>query len=714
MIVRPALIPLLLVLLVASTALAQDTASGPDDDLLGTLQRQLRAGELEAALDLARQATELRPALAPLWYNLAGLEAQVGDMERAEAAFERAVTLGFDDFRHADADTDLAGLTTRPAYLRLRAAWADGLAARRRARALDLVAGRWSEMVPLPDRTGGVTPPRAEMRLRVDADGLAVEVLLGDTDLPAAPPWHAGGGGVLLTFVLADDPETGGGRQHVDLGFGWLDGLPAGAVRLGSRWQRVAELSPKIRLEHAEQRLRISFRVPWDACGGLHPLVDDRLGLNAVYLRPGEDGAQAAALLADPAIGRPDRPWRRSVPLTVHWRAPDADAIEPRVVARLDDHVQDGDTASLLVRALLPPGRTPGVLHVVVRDRDGVMVHDADAPLRRVGTHLEADVTVGLPDHAGTAWIGVSLGRGERRGLDAWELKAAVIPPDWFDRVDASLATAPPRERPALAHQRDLIATLLADRRPRADATVLAAMVDELDAMLGRLAATGTSLPAGGSYRALMPADEGLPPLACSLALPEGWRRGQDVRAVAVLARAPGGEQRAVQRAPRLLAERAGDRDAPPIVLAVPHLPRTHDPAMARAVVARLLPWLRDLLGCGPIRVAGVDLLAATVLEAAAAGDPDLAGALMITGVGFTPWPDEGPGALGRRLLGIPDGLPLGWVWFPDEQQPGDQAAMLRRLLKAQGHALQPETAVPGGLGFAQAWSRAVLWAADL
>ena len=711
MIVRRSPITLLLGLLVAGAALAQDVAPGPDD-LLDTLQRQLRAGELEAALGVARQAAELRPALAPLWYNLAGLEAQVGDLERAEAAFERAVTLGFDDFRHADADTDLAGLTTRPAYRRLRAAWADGLAARRQARALDLMAGRWSAMVPLPERAGGVAPPQAEMRLRVDTDGLAVEMLLGDADLPSAPPWHAGGGGVVLTVVLAEDPATGGGRQHVELGFGWLEGLPAGAVRLGTRWQRVAELSPKIRLEHAAQRLRVSFRIPWDACGGLHPLVDDRLGLNAVYLRPGEGGTQAAALLADPAIGRPDRSWRRSVPVTVHWRASDADAIEPRVVARLDDHVQEGDTASLLVRALLPPGRAPGVVHLVVRDRNGVMVHDADAPLRRVGTHHEATVTVGLPDHAGTAWIGVSLGRGERRGLDAWELKAAVIPPGWFDRVDAALAAAPPRERPALEHQRDLVATLLDDRRPRDDATTLAATVDGMDVMLSRLAATGTSLPAGGSYLAVVPAVEGVPPLACSLALPEGWRRGQDVRAVAVLARAPGGEQRAVQRAPHLLAERTGESASPPVVLAVPHLPRTHDPDLARAVIARLLPWLRDLLGCGPVRVAGVDLLAATVLEAAAAGDPDLAGALMITGVGFTPWPAEGPGALGQRLLGIPEGMPLGWVWFPDEQRPGDQATMLRRLLKAQGHTLQPETAVPGGLGFVQAWSRALLWAA--
>ncbi len=681
-------------------------AAQPDHGLLADLQRQLASGDHVAALATARLAVGVHGDLAGLWYNLAGLEVQHGDLERAVAAFERAVLLGFDDFRHADQDRDLGHLPDQPRYQQLRAAWADGLAAARNRRGLHLMSGRWSDLTALPDGRGGAA---ADLRLRVDADFLQLELRLDAGSLPPSPPWHPGGGGVLVSLVLPEDATTGDGRQTVEVGFGWLDGLPAGAIRLGSRWQRLAELGPKMRLNHDDGRLELSASIPWTACGSLHPLVDPDLALNVTYVKQQADDRGAAFLIDDPGLGRPDRPWRRGVPLRIDWQV-----TRPVVQARLAATVVRDGRASLLVRGLLPAGRGPAAAHVVLHDRDGRVVHDSTVPLVASGAVPEARVDLDLASHVGSGRLGVSLGAGRALGLSTWETTFATIPAGWEDGVAARIAAAPVAEQPSLQYRRDAVAAALASRLPRDDASALATTLDELEVMLDRVAERGTALPAGGGFLAVMPAAQGDPPLACSLALPPGWQHGQAGPVLLLLARAPGAEHRAVSLAHRLLAEKSPEAGSVPLVLAVPHLPADHDPDLARRRTARLLAWLREFLGCGEIHLAAVDLLGATALELAAEAEGNLAAVLIITGVHFEPYPEDADEALAARVVGVPAELPIGWIWFPEEILAGDQSAPLRDALQAGGRRLSPATRVAGGLGFDQAWSRAVLWAAGL
>ncbi|MEZ4387753.1 MAG: hypothetical protein R3D98_09285 [Candidatus Krumholzibacteriia bacterium] len=678
----------------------------PSADLLDTLSRQLAAGDHAAALVTAREAVGEHPELSGLWYNLAGLEAQVGDLGQAVAAFERAVLLGFDDFRHADQDADLGRLREQPRYRQLRDAWADGLATRARQRTLELDDGQWSPWMTLADRQGHAA---ADLRLRPTADSLHLELRLDAHDLPPAPPWHPAGGGVLACVLVADDPETGDGRQAVDFGFGWQDGLPAGAIRLGSRWQRLAELNPKMRLEHDSQWLALSASIPWEACGGLHPLVDDDLAFNVAYVRHPEPDAGTAALIADPGLGRTDRAWRRGVPLKVRWRP-----TQPTVEARVADAVLGGAPVSLRVRALLPPDRGDGDVHVVLQDRLGNAVLDTTVGLVSAAEVRGAELALPPVALAGSARLGVSLGAGRARGLSTWETTLAVVPDGWRRATEARIAAAPAAEQASLRYREDAVLAALAARRPRDTAAALATTLDELEVLLSRVDATGTALPAGGPFLAVAPAEGADEPLVCSLALPPGWRRGQPDPLLLLLARAPGAEDRAVTLAHRLLAESSGDRPPAALLVAVPHLPPDHDPELARRRARRLLGWLRTFLGCGEVRVAGVDLLGATALELAAEPAVDLAGVLVISGVNFAPYPEDDGDHLAARVAAIPSELPVGWIWFPDEVKPGDQAAALRRALQADGRVLAPRRAVHGGLGFDQAWSRAVLWAAGL
>ncbi|MBD3219620.1 hypothetical protein GF314_00135 [bacterium] len=693
---------IMIVAVVVAVTAAVPASAATDQELIERLGRQLADDDLQAALRTARELVQVRGDLTGAWYNLAGLEAQVGDLARGEEAFARAVQLGYDDFRHADDDPELAPLRETATYRELRSAWRDGLAARAEDRALMLEAGRWSATMRLRDRQGGLTPPEAEWRLRVDADGLDAEILLDGDRLPPTPPWQSGGSGVLLTVGLPASP--GEARLHHDFGFGWQQRLPVGARRLGHRWQPLAELSPKMRVDHGRGRLRLTLRLPWEACGTLHPLADDTLLVNVAHVLGHADQPGVAALIDDPGLGRADREWRRGVPLVVRWRDDG-----PAVAARVDDLVVRDGSAEVTVAATLSTPGADAELHLVLRGPDGEIVHDADRPLdgRRMTT------TVPAPPLAGPARLGISLGVGGQRGLASWERTLVVLPDGWKRSVDERIDAAPARERPSLRHREAAIVGELAGRHPRRSVAALGTTVAELEAMLASVDRRGTSVPAGGTYLAIVPGEDIAPPLACSLSLPDGWQHGDASRVVVLLARAPGAAERAVSRAPRLLAELAEGAAPAPVVLVVPHLPPDHDPELARSTAGRLLDWTREFLGSRRIHLAGVDLLAATALELATDRPDELAGVLAITGMNFRPYPDLDRDAIVTRLSGLPAELPVGWIWFPDEIGPGDQGRLMRSVLADRGHELSPRVAVPGGLGFDQAWTRALAWASD-
>ena len=139
-----------------------------------------------------------------------------------------------------------------------------------------------------------------------------------------------------------------------------------------------------------------------------------------------------------------------------------------------------------------------------------------------------------------------------------------------------------------------------------------------------------------------------------------------------------------------------------------------HDSDRARRTTNRVIDWLREFLACGPVHLAGVDLLGATALETGAARPDDVAATLLITGMNFAPYPELGSGELPPSLAALSPTLPVGWIWFPEEHRPGDQTALLLDALQRHGSSVDPALAVPGGLDFSQAWSRAVLWAAGI
>jgi len=707
----PIALPSLLLSLAVS--LATGPLAGPaaaqQADWADSLRAQLQAGRLEAALQTAREATAQAPGNPALWYNLAGLEQQVGDPAAAAVALGKAVVHGFTDFRFADADADLGELRRAPVYRQLREAWARSLADRAEARALTLTAGQWSEPIALPDRTGGLTPPVAEARLRVGTGALEVEVRVTGDAGPTRPPWR-GGSGVFLWVGAPQDAAEGRGGTEIAVGL--AEQLPVGAVRLGPRWQRLAELTPKLRAL-ADGSLSYEFAVPWQACRPLHPLVDQPLLVNLTVVTEPEAAVQGtAAWLADPATGRSDRPWRRGVPVRVAWTSDSAPALQ----GRLSDHLLRGQPLQLTPLAALVADDGPASARLVLRDRTGEVAWQRTLELPGRTGRRTALMSESLDVPAGSLRLGASLDGPGVAGPVTWETELVHLPPGWEERTAARIAAAPAAEQASLRWRLDAVREV-ASRPESLDAILaLGSTVDELEALLDRVAATGTSLPAGGRYLAAVPSADAQDPLPCCLSLPDGWQPGDPARVLLLLARAPGAADRAVTMTPRLLAERAERAGTvpPPLVLAYPQLPIDHHPARARATAGRLLDWLQGFLDAGPVHVAGVDLLAATAFELAAERPEAVAAVLALTGMDFVPYPGAGPEAFRARVAELPAGLSVGWYWFPDEQGPDDQAAPLREALAGAGLSVAPAEPVAGGLDANQAWMRAVVWAAGL
>ncbi len=80
-----------------------------------------RRGRFEAGLKVDEQLSRLRPADALVHYNLACSYSLTGQLAAAAAALNRALDLGYRDFKRLSKDPDLARLRKHSLYKNIRA-----------------------------------------------------------------------------------------------------------------------------------------------------------------------------------------------------------------------------------------------------------------------------------------------------------------------------------------------------------------------------------------------------------------------------------------------------------------------------------------------------------------------------------------------------------------------------------------------------------------
>jgi hypothetical protein len=552
--------------------------------------------------------------------------------------------------------------------------------------AIELRVGIWSEPFDLKDHDPAADPLNATVRLRPNPTELEFDLIMDPFEPTSLAPWQ-NGNGVFVSVI-----KPGSESYFEEFAFGLFRAeVPIGAIRIADSWQPVVELTPEIGIDPASKRLRLTFAIPWSICGNLHPLVDTEMSLNVASVRQG--GARAFRF-ADP----------------IRWRWPSEEG--PAVHGRPADMVVTGDILNLEPLALVATDDAPAKVTFVLRDSKGGIRHQASWTLRGPAGRRERRGGLPFDMPAGSVTVEARYGDGSVGKTVSWQADLVSLPGRWMQSAADRIAALPARERPSLRYRLDALLAEAEVRHPLDNPVALGMTIHEIDHLLDLHARTGTTLPAGGNYIAAMPGREDLSNLLCSLSLPDGWQRGDPAHVLLLMLRATGGQTQAVMQAPALLDDLMEKRQGPPpsVIVAIPHLTDSADHGADTALTIEIMDWLQDFLDCGPIHLAAVDLLAAAALEVAGIERDRLAGVLMITGMNFTPYPEDDPAWLAARFAELDPNLPAGWIWFPDEQRPGDQARPLRHALRSVGLNLRPSRAVQGDLTFDQAWQRALHW----
>lgn len=688
------------------------TAEADPGTLIRALNDQLVAGQIDSALTICHRYLALYPDDPGMLYNLACLQEVSGQREQALQSLGAAISGGFDDFHQIESDRDLAALVTDPRYVALRSAREAQIATEAAAGALRLVAGEQLTGIPLRSALavpGAEAPAAGSLDVRFEQGALALDLTLDDPSFRGgAPPWR-GGSGLFVNLIIPDSSDPFASEEFFGFAFGMFQRRTTGAILVAGdagaaaeedRWQRVAELAPKIRIDEQNGRVHLSALIPWRAVAPYHPLIDSEWGLNVVYQSYRSDGRRwTAALIPDPAV--PDAPhrWRRFVPLSLE----PGSASDAQLAGRLSDTVVTDGRLDVDLVAWVPAAGT-AALTIAVTDADGQSVVSGGSQSDR--QRLQAGITrwrqaIDLAALAtGSYTVAATLELPHGPAIN-WQTPVLRLSPGWLTTMQARLGAVPPAEQATVAYRLDAVERALRAHRPRQNPTPLITTVGEIELMLRQAENSGSILPVAGRFVMVYPGPHQEDRL-CTLQLPAGHERGAPLLVVLP----------AAARTAAILARQIAQQLPPAsrLTVAVPHLPPVGaDAASAVAQAAAALTWLNGYFAPEATHLAGVDAGAGTALRLSLAEPGALARVLLIAGGGFAPWPEASGAQLENRLAAQRNSLRYDWIRFGAETG-GGQADAVHAAMTALGFRLGWDESPEGGLSVSQASGRISRW----
>jgi hypothetical protein len=709
----------------AAPPAAAGTTGDPDQSRLEREIIQLMRQDLRSeALPLCRSYNEKYPGDADMLYNQACLENTEGHPEEAAAAFAQAVKAGFDDFDLARSDPDLADLQDHPALINLGREHDESLALTAAERAVTLA---WQEMSrPLPLTRSGITASSDEpdIFLTWTPTGLDIELraagpwagLVGP-DLLA--PWN-GGPGLVVTLGLPEADSPARTANYFVFAFGTESERPIGAVYLAGqkRWQAVAEMAPKIRVDE-NGNIEVKTMVPWTAILPYDPVVDDQLGFNAALRVPGEQGEHLASFLHDPAAFRPRSLIRRIVPLAFDTASISGDVLVGKVSGTISgnapltvDLVAVSETSGsgrLTIdflggpdQSLLPGGKASGNLELT----SGLnrIKRQADFSALKTGAYvIKAEME--FPSGA----------------IYSWGSTILQLAPGWSDDYGRRVDALPPHEKPTARYHLDSIIRAVADHHPRRGPGPIITTLNELGRLLDNADQEGSILPESGLFQLVYLGPEGDTRL-CHVYLPAGWKIAKVLNPVVILTAATnmaapiadrtGQNYEQGRQKPTL---KAGQDEGFPVYL-VPRLARldSRRPENLVSEAMACLNWARSTFDSPTVSVACSDLAAGAALQFAPEGAGGIKALAIYAGRDLEPWPQADKSFIQSQLTDFPASIPVTWIDFVTETRVAGQAPLILEVLQEQGARIVEVQKVRGGNNFTQVADRAVLWAEGL
>ncbi len=722
---------ILAVSILAAPLTASPASAEPDkQELAGEIIDLMRQERRTEALPLCRTYTDRFPHDAAMLYNLACLENMTGHSDEAVATFTRAVAAGFDDFRMAFSDPDLASLKYHPDMIDLSRKHQIRLSQLASAKAETLSWQAVSHPIPLATDQAGISSSDPEIRMTWTPVGLDIELraaglwagLVGPDNLA---PWN-GGSGLVFTLGLPDSegPEKYLTSNFFLFAFGMEKGTPVGAVYLTGqdRWQTISELQPKIR-QDADDHLELRATIPWASILPYNPLVDDMLGFNAAVRLIDGNNQPMASLLPDPAAFRPRSDERRIALLKFQISSVSEDFF----IGKLSSTISGTEPVAF---DLIVVSRKEGVGRLTIDflggpDQSllpGGQVTESiefDPGLNRLTR--QADFTA-LKTGAYVIKTELTFPSGRSQ---TWGSSVLQLAPGWKEEFIARIDKLDPQERLTALYYFESIDRAVTDHHPRRGPGTIAATLDELSRLLDNSDKGGTILPDRGSFLAVYPGPEGDTRL-CYIYFPSGWKIAARLNPVLILTTASGTAGAIANRIGRNYEQgrlmptlKGGPDEGFPVYLVSSLGPpdgRKADRPQGnlQAETEACLDWTRDTFKSPAISMAGVDRSAEAALRFAKTRPEALKAMMIFAGSNLEPWPQADADFIIRQLAGFPPGLPVTWADFVRETEISGQGPRILQALEELGCNLVEIQEIKGGLNFTQVADRTVLWAEAL
>jgi hypothetical protein len=673
-------------------------------------------GGLGGALD-----AEATPPEAVALYNQACVASLAGQQSEALDLLQQAVMAGFDDFRFAETDPDLSGVSTSSSFQELLMANQSRLTQLSSERGFNLDSGKWTAWAEL-DSPGNQEQSPASLRLKWDPRALAFEIRLSgplaeDFAKVNQSPW-SGGPGVTFTLAINDGTSDFESSNTFHFMFGKNKTAGVGALYLdqNSRWQALTELTPQFTAVDDGQSMLISGSITWQSILPYHPLVDSTIGLN-VAVQNSSVLPDPMALIPDPQLFSPDSEMHRFVPMNFN---PGTSPIEA-VVGRLNQSIVSGNPLVCDLKVISTLKGT-GYLKVDFLDDQGNSVlsgeaqslprnfvsgvnslsHSADFGALRLGPYL-MKVELEMPSGEFLSWSSLVLNLG----------------PDWEDELKKRIGKLQLRDQPTANFYFATVETAIKQMKNRRHPGSLTTTLLELDAFLEAGITHGSILPRSGVFLLAWNDDLGRQRL-CSLYLPAGHDKAANLEAVVLWAGAPGYERRLAARL-KQYCEYPGRTPKPgsktgstfPIYL-VPHPPTQSyaDLAEETSDLSGFLIWVQEYFKTEKAALAGMNSAAGAVLEFSLQKPEMLSRVLIYSGALLAPWPQFSTPELTQKFSAkSPNHPPITWIDFITETQSAGQGKLLLSILNQAGYIVNPAEEVKGGLSLTQVTDRLVLWA---
>jgi predicted esterase/tetratricopeptide (TPR) repeat protein len=491
----------------------------------------MEKGDYDTALKAINGLLKARQDDPDLFLDLACIHSLKGDVENALEALEEAVERGYDDYIRIATDTYLENVRSLPRLgeltERARRRLYDRLPGELEGKALRLREGHWTclELRHPKDEF-----PSVDMRLSFDQEALWIEASVRDLHFRDGNRNWRYGDGFFINFVLPREGEEFESNRFYALGFSMQEGKPVSVLvnRNGTYYlSHREEISNRIEVDEGRRVAHYSISVPWSFLRPFRPLMDNRAGLNVIYVSQNDDRSRKRLRwVEDPHYDSEGTDKRRFAAL--YFEASEKSGLQ--LTGELENRLLDGSEmrASLVAFSL---EEAESELEVLVSDSGDARVYNKRVHLRLakgLNSFEEGLPLKGIEDGSYTF-------KAILRGSTAWtetfykfDAGATALLADRIERLAELGESALLRSSiSALRFRLSELERAISCFEKRDDPDPVAAMFRELGSLIEECRNEGHIYNRSGYLRTayVSPVDGALLPY--SLRLPEGFSPGE-------------------------------------------------------------------------------------------------------------------------------------------------------------------------------------------